>query len=243
MARTSKKHPSNISSKKRKTKPKKSPATFDEENRTTLSLLDKGSFYDQQGCLDQEKIALAQIDKTTPTSSSSKRKLDWANDSDSDDSTSGDSSDGADKSSEEDDNNVFCERGGKTFELKKPQHLWIIDIRDMDHYLSREVVCKECHGPVSVYEEAQARAGLGTKLQIRCLDHGCASNIDKQSFDTTKKTGHSYDINLINVLANRSIGKGQAASDKYCSIMGLAPPIKREYWTNKTNVILKRYKI
>ena len=142
--------------------------------------------------------------------------------------------------SESEDEDDESENGDpKHGHLRPPQHLWIVDLSAMETNLNSCMCCKYCHGPMDIFEDSKARQGLGTKIQFKCKNDLCSSQkFEHAFFATSKKAGQNkFDINERNVLANRLIGKGRANSEKYCSIMGLARPIRRTAWKKHATIV------
>ena len=164
------------------------------------------------------------------TNSRAKMKLKWANER----------GIGPNDESERDSSSEGTDDDTTDARFEKPIHNWIMDISALSDYISELACCKTCQGDLILLEEKSSRAGLGTRLQLQCVDENCQSRHDRPSLDTTNKSGHVYDINLRNVLAMRAIGKGRTASEKYNSIIGLAPPITSTPWGNKTQALLKK---
>ena len=168
-------------------------------------------------CTSAQKLQAAR-QRTTPIDSESSKKQ-----------NNEESEKDIDKDSLDDEEDVFC----------PPQSLWIVDFAQMETNLNNVLCCKFCYGSVKILENVKARQGLGTKIQFRCENSLCTSHQHAYSFNTTeKKRGQNkFEINERNVLASRLIGKGQANALKYCSVMGLAPPLSRPAWKNHANVI------
>ena len=70
------------------------------------------------------------------------------------------------------------------------------------------------------------KLGLGTKIHFKCKNDFCSSQKFEHAFFTTsKKAGQN------------KFGKGRANSEKYCSIMGLARPIRRSAWKKHATIV------
>lgn len=215
----------------KKRKNAKTPSkVFSPEDKKRLAALDKGSYYDQEGCERQRRLALGlpEEDSQPQACSSSKEKIAWAREE-----HEISVSDSSDEELE------LVDLKGRTSKLTKPEHNWIVNIAEFSQYISEIAVCKKCHGELELFEERNFRAGLATRLQLRC--ESCSIDVLPASFDTTKRTGPTYEINTRNTLANRVIGKGRSASVKFCSLVGLAPPLNRSSWRDKTSLLLTRY--
>ena len=129
---------------------------------------------------------------------------------------------------------------GEGHDVKADAFLWVIDIKTLARCISSIAVCCLCHNALDLSEEDGTRRGLATRLKFQCRTETCENHIHPISFDTTKKNGQSYDINLKNTLANRAIGKGRTASRTFCSIVGLSPPVTKQPWSNHTRSILEK---
>ena len=143
------------------------------------------------------------------------------------------------ESEEEDDES---ENGNSKHDhLRPPQHLWAL----MDSRLisngdkPKQLYVLQILSWGDIFGDLKVRQGLGTKIQFKCKNDFCSSQKFEHAFFTTsKKAGQNkFDINERNVLANRLIGKGRANSEKYCSIMGLARPIRRTAWKKHATII------
>ena len=69
---------------------------------------------------------------------------------------------------------------------------WVINIENLEQYMCEKVVCKFCSMEMYWHELTQHRAGLATKLQLRCKNNECETNADiysEHGFFTTKKSG------------------------------------------------------
>ena len=208
--------------KKRRNPRKQTKRSWTADDIERVAAFSRGSVHDQEGCEEQLQEALSQYEEAHSEPSASKRKLDWA-------------------SSTPDSGQIKIQEEIATPDDNRSEffsHKWIVDFASFSKYLAEVSVCKSCHSPVEIVEEKNYRIGLGTRIYVRCTDSKCISRTMHRSFDTSKRTGNSYEINVRNALGNRTIGKGCTASQKYCSIMGLAPPLKHEAWTKNTSFLL-----
>ena len=177
MGKINRKNPDRPKKRRNPRKIVKKPWTADDIAR--VAAFSKGSVHDQSGCEAQFQEALSQYGEVHCEPSASKRKLDWAS------STPG----GDQKLNQEE----FATPDDKRFEFFS--HKWILDLADFSTYLAEVTVCKSCHAPVEIVEEKNYRIGLGTRLHVRCTDSNCISRTMHRSFDTSKRTGNSYEIN------------------------------------------------
>ena len=95
-------------------------------------------------------------------------------------------------------------------------------------------LCKLCYSKLELFEIATARAGLGTKLELRCCNVDCLSLLCQKSFYTTKKEGSAYNVNKKAVLAGRLAGKGRSGMAKILSVIGLSSPVCKKSYKNNT---------
>ena len=102
-----------------------------------------------------------------------------------------------------------------TDEKEMDINYWIIDMKILDTYICDVAVCKLCYSKLELFEIATARAGLGTKLELRCCNVDCLSLLCQKSFYTTKKEGSTYNVNKKAVLAGRLAGKGRSGMAKF----------------------------
>ena len=231
----------------RKRKSKKSGKKFSDESKAYLMDRDPGGWHNQQTIEHRQRLLNTKnVDSVTirtatpPTSSSaplqklcaSAQKIHAARNR-IDDLESTESND--DESEEEEDDELVKSDN----KLCPPENLWIVDFKSLEGNMNDFLCCKYCYGQVDILEQISARQGLGTKIQFNCKNVSCESRQLSYGFNTTrKKEGQNiFEVNERNVLANRFIGKGRANSEKFCSIMGLARPIRRPAWKkHATNI-------
>ena len=139
-----------------------------------------------------------------------------------------------------DDSDIELETGIQEDEqYMQVSNLWIMDISLLSNALEAFVCCNRCQGKISILEDVNCRAGLGTRLRLVCENEKCLSQaVPAASFDTTKKSGKKYDINTTLVIANRLIGRGHSASVKFCATLGLAQPVTDDPWRAKSLELL-----
>ena len=97
--------------------------------------------------------------------------------------------------------------------LKKPDRMIIIDISLLQRFFNQNLVCKKCHGPVTIFENTVRRQGLATRLLTKC-DVCCPGN--SLSFYTSERMDDSktFVVNKMSCLGLRAIGRGHTSAQK-----------------------------
>ena len=85
--------------------------------------------------------------------------------------------------------------------------------------------CPECGGDISSHADLLKKHGFSYYIVIGCRSVECDW---KHCFNTSKKQGHSHEINLRAVLAFREIGRGHNAMKTFTKVTNMpAPPTLR----------------
>ncbi|XP_028392982.1 uncharacterized protein LOC114517447 [Dendronephthya gigantea] len=96
-----------------------------------------------------------------------------------------------------------------------------VDLQIMSEFVS-EVCCKECGSSCLVLEDnPRERKGSASHLRARCEACGWV-----YTFYTSKKVGHSFDVNKRFVYAMRSLGEGHTSAKRFCALMDMPPPLQ-----------------
>ena len=82
--------------------------------------------------------------------------------------------------------------------------------------------CPECGGDTTSHIDIKKRNGYSNYVVLQCKDMDCEW---KHCFNTSKKQGHSHEVNVKAVLAFREIGRGHNAMMNFTKVMNMpAPP-------------------
>ena len=111
----------------------------------------------------------------------------------------------------------------------------IIDLELLQNSLVASAVCAVCkEGTLSLWQEPSA--GWATQICFVCSNKDCVKNeiTQENSFFTSKKDGHQYEVNKSLVLAMRTIGRGCQAATKFSAVMGLPKPINAASYAGHT---------
>ena len=147
-----------------------------------MSVLDKGSWYDQKK-LESEHLFLDSANTSEEIISSSQRKINNAITVEK----------GSDDSDVETDDETVSFDG-----MVSPKHRWIISLDIMERHLQDVSVCRWCGQGLRIVEEQNCRAGLGTKLHFKCTNEDCFH--ETRGFNTTEKNCKIFIINRQAVL-------------------------------------------
>ena len=98
--------------------------------------------------------------------------------------------------------------------------------------------CQECLTcELSLTEDHSKRMGSASCLSLLCKRCGWS-----QVFYTSEKTGHYFAVNRRMVYGMRSVGCGQSAMSRFCSIMNMPPPVGTKPYGWHTKAILRAAK-
>lgn len=198
-----------------KRKRRRKSSEFSLEKANSLSLSDKGSYFDQEKLLEE------------PSRSASSKKLGKQRLRD-DETTQ--------TKSQEHERHVVIQDGG-TCNLQKQSQLTIVDPAFIEEGLTTAAVCKQCGGNLELLENVNYRKGLGTVWVFRCLESSCSRNEHPTQFHTSQKTSQIYDLNRTSVVGMRAIGRGASAAKKLFSIMNIEKPVGQKPWSSHTETL------
>ena len=92
--------------------------------------------------------------------------------------------------------------------------------------------CPECGGDIDSHVDLKKKHGFSHYIVIECKAVECDW---KHCFSTSKKQGHSHEINLRAVLAFREIGRGHNAMKTFSKVMNMPEPPTRRIFTKIQN--------
>jgi hypothetical protein len=92
--------------------------------------------------------------------------------------------------------------------------------------------CPECGGDIDSHVDLKKKHGFSHYIVIECKAVECDW---KHCFSTSKKQGHSHEINLRAVLAFRVIGRGHNAMKTFSKVMNMPEPPTRRIFTKIQN--------
>ena len=116
--------------------------------------------------------------------------------------------------------------------LKRPEHNWIIDTKNLQECLQEVALCKLCRCQLVVLEDINFRDGLATKIHLKCTNTACISY--SQGFFTSDKCGSYYEINCKSIQDEIRDAEGKLELENLCNVIGLAKP-KTFIETSRTN--------
>ena len=112
----------------------------------------------------------------------------------------------------------------------------IISMDVLQKIIDENYICKTCKkGGGKFTQNSSNSISNGQCWEFFCDNNECTSL--RTQYEFTPKTGSTYDINRMTVLAFRSIGKGRTAAQKVFSLMNLHKPISGNSWTCHTKSI------
>lgn len=92
--------------------------------------------------------------------------------------------------------------------------------------------CPECGGDMSSHIDMRKRNGYSNYIVLQCKSMDCEW---KYCFNTSKKQGHSHEVNVRAVLAFREIGRGHTAMTTFSKVMNMPAPPARSAFTKIQN--------
>ena len=100
----------------------------------------------------------------------------------------------------------------------------IIDMTILSDNITSQLVCRFCHGTVSLFEVK--RQGLDSEIAFHCSNNRCNGQLP---FHTSAKISIGNmsvcSVNRLSVLAMRTIGGDRAELSMFCGVMDLPPPV------------------
>eukprot|EP00112_Aurelia_sp_Birch-Aquarium-sp1_P014509 Seg314.3 transcript_id=Seg314.3/GoldUCD/mRNA.D3Y31 product="hypothetical protein" protein_id=Seg314.3/GoldUCD/D3Y31 len=92
------------------------------------------------------------------------------------------------------------------------------------------LLCPSCKGNGIVLQEvANSKMGFASSIDVRCSMRNCQFSTQ---FYTSKRTGHSFEINKRAVLASRNIGVGHEGLVKFAAAMNMPPSMNANAYTD-----------
>jgi hypothetical protein len=92
-----------------------------------------------------------------------------------------------------------------------------------DHVLK----CPDCGCDIESHVDIKKKCGYSHYIVLQCKNTECEW---KYAFNTSKKQGRSYEVNVRSVLAFREIGKGHSGMTIFSKVMNMpAPPTRRVF--------------
>ena len=95
------------------------------------------------------------------------------------------------------------------------------------------LVCPKCKKASVVMEEDPSyKMGFASSMKVSCPSCNFA-----KYFSTSKRTGHSFDVNRRSILAARNIGVGHQGLVKFAAGMDMPPPMNKNAYIDAANVL------
>ena len=92
------------------------------------------------------------------------------------------------------------------------------------------LLCPSCKGNGIVLQEVtNSKMGFASAIDVRCSKRNCQFSTQ---FYTSKRTGHSFEINKRAVLASRNIGVGLEGLVKFAAAMNMPAPMNANAYTD-----------
>lgn len=92
--------------------------------------------------------------------------------------------------------------------------------------------CPECGGDTISHNDMKKRNGYSNYVVLQCKNMDCEW---KHCFHTSKKQGHSHEVNVRAVLAFRETGRGHSAMTTFNKVMNMPAPPARLAFTKIQN--------
>ena len=87
--------------------------------------------------------------------------------------------------------------------------------------------CSECNSDMSYHVDMNKKNGFSHYIVLQCKSTECNW---KYYFNTSKKQGHSYEVNVRAALALRGIGRGHTAMTTFSKVMNMpTPPTRKNF--------------
>ena len=106
----------------------------------------------------------------------------------------------------------------------------VIDLSVLFGVFDGLLKCPECD--TSLHIDIKKRNGYSNYVVLQCKDMDCEW---KHCFNTSKKQGHSHEVNVRAVLAFRDIGRGHNAMTTFSKVMNMPAPPARSAFTKIQN--------
>lgn len=98
--------------------------------------------------------------------------------------------------------------------------------------------CKECFDcELTLVDDITQRMGYASCLALQCKTCGWT-----ETFYTSERVGHYFQVNRRMVYAMRSIGCGLSAMKRFCTTMNMPPPVGTKPYARHTKAILRAAK-
>ena len=118
-----------------------------------------------------------------------------------------------------DNSQKFRENPGLTDSVK--EGIVFMDLGVLFNVFDDILRCPECGDNTTCHVHMKKKNGFSHYLLLECNNAECEW---KYCFHTSKKQGHSYEINVRSVLAFREIGRGHKAMVTFAKVMNMPPP-------------------
>ena len=92
--------------------------------------------------------------------------------------------------------------------------------------------CPECGSNMNSHVDMRKKNGFSNYIVLECQSLECEW---KYCFNTSKKQGHSHEVNVRAVLAFREIGRGHTAMTTFTKVMNMPSPPMRSVYTKIQN--------
>ncbi|XP_070546509.1 uncharacterized protein [Ptychodera flava] len=102
--------------------------------------------------------------------------------------------------------------------------LRVFDVRTLNSVLKSRSLCNSCSCGFLCLQEDTTH-GWGSHFKMACSNSDCSTRHIESAFPSSQKNGRYFQINRKMVLGLRAIGRGRRASEKFCSFIGLPPPL------------------
>ena len=108
----------------------------------------------------------------------------------------------------------------------------LMDLSILCNVFDNVLKCPDCGCDIKSHADMKKKCGYSNYLVLQCESMECDW---EYSFNTSKKQGHSYEVNVRTVLAFREIGKGHNAMTTFNKVMNMPPPLTRRVFTKIQN--------
>jgi hypothetical protein len=107
-----------------------------------------------------------------------------------------------------------------------------MDLSILFNVFDNVLKCPDCQCDIEAHVDMKKKCGFSHYIVLQCKNMDCEW---KYSFNTSKKQGRSYEVNVRSVLAFREIGKGHTGMTIFNKIMNMPSPPTRRVFTKIQN--------
>ena len=107
-----------------------------------------------------------------------------------------------------------------------------MDLSTLFNVFDAILKCPECNSDMSSHVDMNKKNGFSHYIVLQCKSTECDW---EYCFNTSKKQGHSHEVNVRAVLAFREIGRGHTAMTTFSKVMNMPTPPTRKNFTQIQN--------